>query len=257
MRFVPRLALQFAVLSIVGSSSVILAQPLTQIAATGATATAAASLPPKFTFHLFWKDENAATQAMAASVQAAVAKHPDRASWNSVHVKDPAQQELVAKYRLERAPMPLVLCVAPNGAITSAITQPLTDEFVEVALVTPAMADCMKALQAGKIVVVHVKPSGQTPLPMAAVGIAADPHFKDRTQVISVVPTDPAENRFFKDMDVDRSTLKDSLLIVMAPPKAFIGKFPPTATKDQIAAALAAAGKCCDDPNCQHNQPAK
>jgi hypothetical protein len=235
-----------------------MAQGVTRVASAGTSAAppAASVAPSKFTFVLFWKDDNASMQKMASSVQAAVAKQPERAGWSSVNVKDAAQQEMVAKYRLERAPMPLVLCLAPNGAITSAVTQPLTDELVDVALVTPVMADCMKSLQSGKIVIVHVKADARSPLPLAVSNFVADAHYKERTAVISVVPTDVAENRFFKDMDIDRSTLRDSMLIVMAPPMAFIGKFPATATKEQIATALHAAGKCCDDPNCVHNKPA-
>jgi hypothetical protein len=33
-----------------------------------------------------------------------------------------------------------------------------------------------------------------------------------------------------------------------------VGKFGPAVTKDEIAAALHAAGKCCNDPNCKHNK---
>jgi hypothetical protein len=36
-----------------------------------------------------------------------------------------------------------------------------------------------------------------------------------------------------------------------------VGKFGPGASKDEIAAALAKAGKCCDDENCRHVQGAK
>lgn len=254
MRVVKQLAIHLTFLSCSSFPGLGVASTPTEVGATGPVPAAAVAATPKFTFTLFWKDDNAATQKMNAASQAAVAKHPDKAAWNSVNVKDTAQQEIVARYRLERAPMPLILCVAPNGAITSAVTQPLTDEIVEVALVTPVMANCMKALQSGKIVMVHVKPEAKSPLPAAVNHFVADAHYKERTEVISVVPTDTAENRFFKDMDIDRSTLRDSLVIVLAPPMAFIGKFPATATKEQIAAALHAAGKCCDDPNCTHNQ---
>ena len=43
--------------------------------------TAAAPAPaPKFTFMLFWKEDNAATREMAKSVKTAVAKRADRAN---------------------------------------------------------------------------------------------------------------------------------------------------------------------------------
>jgi hypothetical protein len=45
--------------------------------------------------------------------------------------------------------------------------------------------------------------------------------------------------------------------VVLAPPGVLVGKFPASATSDQIGAALHAAGKCCNDPNCKHNQKGK
>src|SRR3972149_3549031 len=63
------------------------------------------------------------------------------------------------------APMPLVLCLAPNGAITGAFTKQFTQDAVDKALVTPAMTAYMKALQDDKIVVVHVKPAANASLP--------------------------------------------------------------------------------------------
>ena len=91
----------------------------------------------------------------------------DRAEWTSVNVTDPANRELVDRYQVGRAPMPLVLCVAPNGAVTGAMAGRVTDKQVDTALVTPTMTRCMKSLQAGKIVVVHVQSD--------AIGAAARP----------------------------------------------------------------------------------
>jgi hypothetical protein len=39
----------------------------------------------------------------------------------------------------------------------------------------------------------------------------------------------------------------------MAPPGVMVGMFPATASLGELAAALAAASKCCEDPNCKHH----
>ena len=122
-----------------------------------ATATPAVSPAPKFTFILFWKENNAATQGMTEALKQAVAKRSQRAEWISVNVNDAAQRPLVDRYHVERAPMPMVLCIAPNGAITGGITRQLTDAAIDKALVTPGMTEATKALQDKRIAVIHVK----------------------------------------------------------------------------------------------------
>jgi hypothetical protein len=156
---------------------------------------------------------------------------------------------------VERAPMPLVICVAPNGAVTAGITrQAITDEIVENALVTPAMAEATKALQDKKIVVIQVKRDAQQAMPAGAVDFMADPLFSARTTAVSVQLDDAAESRFVREMEIKPEEVADSMIVVLAPPGALVGKYPSGVTKDQIGDALHAAGKCCNDPNCKHNK---
>jgi hypothetical protein len=210
----------------------------------------------KFQFILFWKENNSSTQQMREVLTAGVAKRSTRAEWKAVRVNDAANLELVEKYQMSRMPMPAVLCVAPNGAITSVFMRQLNDQGVERALVTPAMADVTKALQDKKIVVLHIKPTDDAPLPQGAADFAAEADFAPRTTIIELVASDPAEARFLTDMKLKSSDVHDSMMVVMAPPAVLVGKFAAAATKEQIAAQLHAAGKCCDDPNCKHNQKA-
>ena len=169
-------------------------------------------------------------------------------------VNDPANASVVAKYGVSRAPMPLALCVANNGAITSVFTRRPTDEALDRALVTPAMVNVTKALQDKKIVVVHVKATKDAPLPYGAFEFTADPAFKARTTVIDVVASDPAEQRFLKDMEFNAASVRESSVVVMAPPGVLVGKFAASATMSDIATKLHAAGKCCNDPNCKHGK---
>lgn len=208
----------------------------------------------KFTFILFSRENNANTQRMATELAASLGRWPERAEWTSINITDPARRELVERYQVGRAPMPLVLCVAPNGAVTGAMTGRVTDKQVDAALVTPTMTRCMKALQAGKIVVVHVQSDPAEPLPAGAAAFLADPAFQSRATTESYVVSDPAEARFVNDMKIDPATFSSSNVVVLAPPGVLVGKFPATATAAEIAGNLHSAGKCCDDPNCKHNK---
>ena len=220
----------------------------------------AVETPPKpltFTYMLFWRDSNVKVQQMEATLKAVSTRRQGQMEWSSVNVNDPTNQLLVERYQVSRAPMPLVLCVASNGAITGAFTSQLSEAAVERAIITPAMADVTKALQDKKIVLLHVKANAESQLPQGATDFAADPNFQARTTIIHFVATDPVEARFMTDMKLIASDVRDSRLVVMAPPAVLVGKFAANTTKDQIAAQLHAAGKCCDDPNCKHNKGAQ
>jgi hypothetical protein len=55
-------------------------------------------------------------------------------------------------------------------------------------------------------------------------------------------------------MQISERDVNGSMLVIMAPPGVLVGKFAAATTRDQIVTKLHAAGKCCDDPNCKHNQ---
>jgi hypothetical protein len=137
-----------------------------------------------------------------------------------------------------------------------AIPDRVTDEAIEKALVTPAMTHCMKALQEGKLVLVHVKPEDRSSMPGGAHQFATDPEFKARTTMVSLLRDDPNEARFIADMEIVANA-RGSIVSLLAPPGVLVGKFTTASTKEDIASALHAAGKCCDDPNCVHNKKGK
>lgn len=218
-----------------------------------ATAIPHATAKPKFQLILFWKDSSPATQAMAEQLKSAVSSRSDRLELTSVNVSDPANKSIVDRYHVGRAPMPIAVCVAPNGVVTGALRQ-ISDKSVEHVMVTPAMADVAKALQEQKIVLTHIQSSPDSPIPACASEMLADPLYSERIVVINVVSKDPREQRFFTDMKLDPNGVAGSSLVVFAPPGVLVGQFPANASKEQIATALHAAGKCCTDPNCKHNQ---
>ena len=131
----------------------------------------------------------------------------------------------------------------------------MTTEQLLDAFVTPTMMVVMKSLQAGKLALVTVQGSAKGPAPVALKDFQADPHFKDRLVAISLQAADPLETKFLSQMQLDPKT-KSTHTVLLAPPGVLVGKFDAATSKDEIAAALAKAGKCCDDPNCKHHQHA-
>lgn len=210
----------------------------------------------KYTFLVFYKANDAATQSVAATLKEGLAIHHENAVGAYVNIVSPTDKALVDRFDVSRAPMPMIVAVAPNGAITGMFTQKLSAELIENAFVTPTMSRCMKSLQEGKLVFVSVQGSSKAPALASLKDFQADPHFKDRLANYSMLAADSAETKFLKQMQIDPATAKGTTTVLLAPPGVLVGKFNEFATKDEIAAAIAKAGKCCDDPNCKHHQPA-
>lgn len=208
----------------------------------------------KYTFLLFYRDDSQATRAMAQKLQTGLVQFAGKASIGYVSVTSPAEQAIVKQFGASRAPLPFVLAVAPNGAVTALLSQKSTDAQIASAFVTPSMAECMKAMQDRKLVFVCVNSSPRSALPTAVAEFQADPEFKDRLCVVSVQSNDAAEAALLDEFSIQPASLKGTTVVFLAPPAVLVGKFAATATKAEMAAALHAAGKCCDDPNCKHSQ---
>jgi hypothetical protein len=210
-----------------------------------------------YTFLLFHKDRGPATKAMLGTLEHGLASLGDRAILTEVDVRDPAHKALVDRFKVSRSPMPLVVAVAPNGAITGVFASTISQSQVKGALVTPKMAECMKSMQQGRLVFVCVSTTPGAELPQGVRDFQADPQFKGRADVVSFQLDDPGEADFLKQLKIDPRTVKTSTTAFLAPPAVLVGKYGPAATKNDMAGDLHAAGKCCNDPNCKHNHAHK
>lgn len=209
----------------------------------------------RFTFVVFYRNEDAATKGMIAAVDRVLAGK-DNAGSAVVQLTSPAEKPLVDRLGIGRAPMPLCVAFAPNGAVTGVFRKASTADDMAKAFVTPTMSRCMKAMQDGKLVLVCVQTAPRTPMPAAVKSLRADPDFTDRTATFSLDTTDPAERDFLDQLEIDADNSADVATVVLAPPGVLVGKFPSTASADDLVAELNAAGKCCDDPNCKHQKSA-
>ena len=214
---------------------------------------ATAASEDKYTFLVFYKDNGPGTQAMAQTVKRGVESRGDRATIAFVNAANPAEKVLVDRFGVSRAPMPLTVAVAPNGAMTKLTPTSITDEQIEKSFVTPAMAHCMKSMQDGRLVFVCIQSGAKPAVPAGVSAFSSDPQFKDRVAIVPVHSGDPAEAELVRQLESDVA-VKGATTVFLAPPGVLVGKFGPTATKEQLAVALHKSGQCCEDPNCKHNQ---
>jgi len=160
----------------------------------------------KYVFLFFWKEKSPPTDKAWAAFQPAMAKVADMAQAVAIQVTNPAEKKLVDKYGVSRAPMPIVLVVAPCGAITKAFTKTFDEKQLRTAFVSPCMQRCLKALQSRKLVFVclvdQAKPQDRVTVPKGVEDFKADKKYGAATEVVMVNVRDAKEATLLKEFDV-------------------------------------------------------
>jgi hypothetical protein len=209
---------------------------------TGIAALERATAAGKHLLLLFYRNDDDSTRAMKKVIAGAAAKFAKRANSVAINVTDAAESEIVAKFRVDRAPMPLALVVAPGGAVTGGFPGKVTEEQLSGAFVSPGLANSLKALQDGKLVLLCVQNASTKSNDVAMRGVNAfitDTRFAKSTEVVSLDPTDGAESKFLKQLQIDPKT-SEAVTALMAPPGSVVAKYNGATDKDVMIAALAA-----------------
>jgi hypothetical protein len=202
----------------------------------------------KYLFLFFWRDDNQQSRLMRGVLRSAMTKVVDRADAVEIQADDPAEKQIATRYGVSRAPMPLVLAIAPNGAITKGLPSKCDENQLLQAFVSRGTADCMKALQDRKFVLLCVdQPSPQTgkvSLPAGVKDFAVDQQYAPWTSIVALDPRDPAETPFLKSLQVNPQAASP-VTVLMVPPGTVAGTFASDVTKEQLIAKVKAAQAGC------------
>jgi Na+-transporting methylmalonyl-CoA/oxaloacetate decarboxylase gamma subunit len=219
----------------------------------------------KYLFMFFSKTDDDQTLAMRKVFDKAMEKVADRAQWVAVSTTDSSERAIVAKFELSRAPMPLVLAMAPNGAITGGFPTKFEEQQLLDAFATPATEKVMKQLQDSKLVFLCVQ-NGKTKSNDAAMqgvrDFKADARFASATEIVMLDPADSAETSFLADLKIDPKT-EEAVTVFLAPPGSAIAEYKGATDKAELAATLqkASSGSCaggsCGPGGCPPNATQK
>ena len=199
-----------------------------------------------FTFVFEKNDE--ATAALRKTVESTLAKLGDQVQLAMLDRTDPAEKSFVSKHGLDRAPMPLVLAIAPNGAITGGFpAEQVSESRVRDALASPCFQQCLKSLQERRLVMVCLQNSGTQGNTEAMKGVndfKASSQYGSVTDVVKVDPSDPKEIKLLTQLKADPQA-KVATTAFLAPPGVLVAKVEGPTTKEDLAAALQKAMSAC------------
>ena len=177
-------------------------------------------------------------QAMR-EVQKSVLVEVDRSS--------PGNAELVAKYRLATAPVPLILVAARNGILSGglAAAQATSAKLVEM-VPSPKKTEALEAVQSGKAVFLSVSRKGMaTQSGAKAACAAACGQLADKCVTVQIDMDDPQEAGFLAAMKVNLASTEPVTLVINAQGQV-AGTYAGAAdVASLVQAATKKVGGCC------------
>jgi hypothetical protein len=206
----------------------------------------------KYLFIFFSKSDDEQTVAMRKVYDKAMEKVADRAQGVVVNITDASEKAVVDKFDLRRAPLPLVLAMAPNGAITGGFPTKFDQQQLLDAFASPGTEKVMKPLQDGKLVFVCVQNDKTKSNDAALQGVRefqADTRFAHAAEIISLDPADKQEAGFLADLQVASDTT-EAVTVFLAPPGKPIAKYEGATNKEALVDALGKANTGCGPGGC-------
>ncbi|MCX7019279.1 MAG: hypothetical protein WCK47_01495 [bacterium] len=205
---------------------------------------------------LFSREKTAQTEELRAMFRVVMGNMATKADAIEVNAGDPAEKDIVQQYDVSRAPMPLVLAIAPNGAITRGFPGKFTEQDLMNAFATPVLEKCLKVLQNRGLVLLCIQ-NAKTRLNEAAMkGVTefkADPRFGQAVEIVKVDPSDTAESKLLNQFKVDPNT-KDAMTVILAPPGSVLASFVGPTDKDvmiaKVTSSVSGCGSSCAPGQC-------
>lgn len=211
-----------------------------------------ASKENKYLFIFFYKGMNEKTIQLQKIFDQTMQKLGEQSSWIKILSTDPNEKSVIDRFNLKRTPMPFVLVLAPNGAITGGFTS-FTEEQLVDSFTSIGAARCLKALQERKLVLLCLQNNQTINNDAALKGVKefkADQRFTNATEVVIINPSDKDEHKFLNQLSLDTYP-NQAITVLISPPAEIIGTYQGPITKEKMLADLQkASSDCCGSEGC-------
>jgi hypothetical protein len=205
----------------------------------------------QYLFILFYDKEDDMLKAMEDTIKTFRSTSSSKIITYKTSTVNAKESDVVEKYGVNRAPLPLLLVFAPNGAITGGFPQKVTtDQFTKSCSVPDLVLNILKPLQEGKIALVSLqnnKTKFNQESDKAVYDFSSDEKLKKFVEVIKADPEDKKNGDFLTQCKLDK-TISESTVVFIIPPGSVVGVYPGKITKDTLMVALSSCksgSSCC------------
>jgi hypothetical protein len=167
---------------------------------------------------------------------------------------DAANTELVTKYRLSGAPLPLILVISSNGiAIIGYTLNQVTPELLVKAVPSPKKSEVLKTLSDGKSVFIVV--TGKSMAEKTTILNTCQQaciEMENNAKIIEISLDDPKENQFLTELKVNMTATEPTTYVINSQGQ-ITGTFTDdvnTTTLVASAKKIAASGCCSGGKSC-------
>jgi hypothetical protein len=230
------------------------AKALDKSATAAERAIAQARVENKHAFILFHRPAESEDRQMADIFAHAEAKLRAKAVFVLVDVNSRAEARLIDKYQVRQAPLPLILVMAPNGAVVNAFTKPVEEKALADAFVSPKVAEVSKALQDKKLVALCLQGAGtqhNTESRQAAQQFVGDSRLGGQALLVTADPAN--EPGLLKRCGMQKPPA-ESTIVLLLPPGQAVAMVSGATTKGvlltKLQAAIASCGSGCGPSGC-------
>lgn len=256
MKTASAIGLILAAFSLSGIAAENSAIPATGVAPannTGSAAMRRAAESKQYLFAFFYEKDDETTRAARKTFDTTIQKVAATSLTVAVDRSAPAEKDMVQKFGVDRAPMPLILAIAPNGAVTGGFkAADASEERLRDAVVSPGMQQCLKALQERRLVLLCLQNGTTTDNDAAMKGVnefKADARFAEATEIVKLDPSDTKESKLLAQVKADPKA-KVASTAFLAPPGVVVAKIDGPTSKDSLVASLTKAMASCGPSGC-------
>jgi uncharacterized protein YxeA len=207
----------------------------------------------KYLFIMFYKNDDNQTREMRNTVKSWMSEYENKANFIMLNASDPAENQIVNKFQINRAPAPIILAVAPNSAVTGGFPNKITREQLSKCFVSEIIMKILKPIQSGKVVLVvfqNSKTKFNNESSNAAYAFADDKKVQGFVEIMIEDPEDNKNRDLLKQCRLDKK-VSQSTIVFLVPPGRIAGVFPGKTTKNNLLATLAScSGGSCKPGSC-------
>jgi hypothetical protein len=211
----------------------------------------------KYSYIFLYKDGDAQSKKLEVLFDQST-KSVGGGNFFKVEAQDQQNKAFLQNMSLNSTPLPFVLVVAPNGAITGGFTESFTETDLLNAQVSAAAEEALKGIQEQKLVFLVIQNEETTKNQEALMGVQdfiKDARFSPSSIMVKLNPTNKKEEKFLQQLNVDPS-VKEARTLLLSAPGDVIGRFSGATNKEQFIQIIQKStseccpGGCCSGKSC-------